>query len=331
MKILFISSGNIQHTDVLPFVKAQAGSLMDLGHQVDFFPIRGRGLFGYFKNVGPLRRLIIDDNYDVLHAHYSLSGIVAAIAARLVRRRIIHRASPGRKCVKINYRPAVVVSLLGSDVNSKGFRRFLLRAISWLWDAIIVKSQEMKTKLGLKDVDLIPNGVDLERFMELDKDRCRADLGLDPLARYLLFAADPKREVKNFPLAKAAFSQLPTLNYQLLTLGTTPHHKIPTYLNACDVLVLTSKWEGSPNIVKEAMACNIPIVSTPVGDVQWLFGDLEGHYLADPNPDDVAAKLAEAENFAGRTRGRERLIALGLDAETVARKIVEVYERVVSS
>lgn len=336
MKILFISSGNVRHVDVSPFIKAQAESLMDLGHQVDLYPIRGKGFFGYLKNIGPLRRLVMDNNYDVLHAHYSLSGIVAAITGRLAKRKPYFEASPGKPAVKTNIRPAVIVSLLGSDVNSTGYRRFLLRSISWMWSAIIVKSQEMKTKLGLKSVDLIPNGVDLERFKELDRASCRADLGLKQDKTYILFAADPKRQVKNFPLARSAFLELlegnPDLtsaNCELLTLGFAGHDLIPKYLNACDVLLSTSLWEGSPNIIKEALACNCPIVSTQVGDVEWLFGDLEGCYLAEADAAAVAHKLTQALSFNRKTVARDRLISLGLDSRSVATRLVELYERVV--
>jgi teichuronic acid biosynthesis glycosyltransferase TuaC len=330
MKILFVSSGNIKHTDVSPFIKAQGQSLKDLGYEVYYFPIKGKGLAGYLKNVRPLGRFILDEDFDVVHAHYSLSGVVARLACRTLQRPQKKKSENKRST-----RPAVIVSLLGSDVNSKAFRRLLLRLISGIWDAIIVKSDEMKKNLALKWAVVIPNGVNLNAFKPLNSSSCRAELGLDPFTNYILFAANPKREVKNFPLAKAAYSQLSTLNSQLttdncqlITLGTVPHSQIPYYLNACNVLILTSLWEGSPNIVKEAMACNVPIVSTKVGDVSWLFGDLDGHFLADPNPEDIAAKLSTALSFEGRTQGRGRLIELGLDAESVARRIVGVYEKV---
>jgi len=335
MKILFISSGNIQHVDVSPFIRAQAESLKDLGHRVDFFPIKGKGLYGYLKNIVPLRRQIIDQNYDVLHAHYSLSGIVAAIAGRLAKRSLRSKVSKSKLALKANIRPAMIVSLLGSDINGKGYRRFLLRAISWMWDAIIVKSQEMKIKLGLKRAELIPNGVDLNNFRELKKDRCRTELGMNQEKIYILFAADPKRQVKNYPLARAAYQELLAGNRnlspetcELLTLGFASHDLIPKYLNACDVLLSTSLWEGSPNIIKEAMACNCPIVSTNVGDVEWLFGDLEGCYLVEADSAAVAQKLTQALLSNDKTKARDRLISLGLDSRSVATRLVELYERV---
>lgn len=332
MKILFISSGNARHVDVSPFITAQGKSLINLGHHVDFYPLRGKGLFGYLKNVAPLREVIGKKGYDVLHAHYSLSGIIAYFAGKQAKR----YTGQSRGATKPAPGPKIVVSLLGSDINGKGYRRFMLRRLSYMWDAIIVKSQEMKTKLGLENVDLIPNGVDLDAFIELNSASCRADLHLKQEKKYILFAADPQRQVKNFPLAQAAHAHLiadsPDFTpdkCELVTLGATRHELIPKYINACDVLLLTSLWEGSPNIIKEAMACNCPIVSTKVGDVEWLFGDLEGCYLAEADPTDVAQKLHEALEHQTKTAGRDRIFELGLDSGSVATRLVELYETVV--
>jgi len=88
------------------------------------------------------------------------------------------------------------------------------------------------------------------------------------------------------------------------------HSQIPFYLNASDVLLLTSKWEGSPNIVKEAMDCNIPVVATKVGDIEYLFGDTEGYYYTDPDPDKLAGKINYILNNEINTNNRQRIIDL---------------------
>jgi glycosyltransferase involved in cell wall biosynthesis len=105
-------------------------------------------------------------------------------------------------------------------------------------------------------------------------------------------------------------------------------------LCAADVLLSTSHWEGSPNAIKEAMACNLPVVSTDVGDVKWLFGDEPGYYLTSFNPHDVAYKIKESLSFSnefGKTKGRERIVSLGLASETIAEKISCVYNKVLSN
>jgi len=93
---------------------------------------------------------------------------------------------------------------------------------------------------------------------------------------------------------------------------------------------LTSKWEGSPNIIKEAKACNIPIVCTDVGDVRWLLDGVDGCYITSQNPNDIADKLHRALSFNKRTTGREKLIQLGLDSTIIAQRIIEIYENVLN-
>jgi len=106
---------------------------------------------------------------------------------------------------------------------------------------------------------------------------------------------------------------------------------MPEYYSASDVILLTSLWEGSPNVIKEAMACNCPIVTTDVGDVRWIIGDTEGCYIASLDPNDYSLKMKKALDFAqksGKTNGRNRIIYLGLDADTIALRIIGVYEKV---
>ena len=307
IKVLFVSSGNFEKFDIAPFIKSQAESLRKNGLEVAHYPIRGKGLYGYLKNILPLRREIRKGNYDLVHAHYSLCGIASILAS----------SKP------------VILSLMGSDVNGSFMGRLIIRFLAYLCNIkIIVKSQEMKTKLALKRALVIANGIDLTQFSELIKEKCREMQKLSLTQKYVLFAARADRPVKNFALANAAFDIIETDNVKLMTINNEPHEQIPSLINASDVLILTSLWEGSPNIIKEAMACNCPIVSTDVGDVRWLLGDIEGHYIAKNDPQDFAVKLEMALRFGKRTKGRERLIELGLDSDTVARRLIELYQKV---
>jgi len=182
----------------------------------------------------------------------------------------------------------------------------------------------------MSNLFVIPNGINLSVFKPMDQNQCRQELSLLPDKKYVLFAADPERKVKNFPLAQAAFALINDQNFELITLGSIDHDKIPLYLNAADVLISTSIWEGSPNVIKEAMACNCPIVSTGVGDVRWLFDNLEGCFLASFEPQDFAAKIKLALAFAQKTKGRDRIIELELDADSVAYKLTGIYEQVIN-
>lgn len=99
--------------------------------------------------------------------------------------------------------------------------------------------------------------------------------------------------------------------------------------NAADVVLLTSLWEGSPNAIKEAMACNCPVVSTDVGDVREVIGNTEGCYISSFEPRDVAKKIQMALDFSKRTNGKQSIIELGLDSKTVANKIINIYTKVI--
>jgi glycosyltransferase involved in cell wall biosynthesis len=106
--------------------------------------------------------------------------------------------------------------------------------------------------------------------------------------------------------------------------------QVPIYLNAADVVLLTSRWEGSSNVTKEAMACNTPVVSTDVGDARELFDGLDGYYITQQTSESVAQQLTEAIQFAkenDQTQGRKRILGLGLDEETIAKRLITVYQK----
>ena len=304
MKVLFVSSGNY---GLSPIIKAQAASLEHAGIDVKIYPLIGKGLPGYLRAIIPLKKAIITTNPDIVHAHYSLCGIVAYLASS---------------------RP-VIVSLMGSDVKQSGLFRVIIRIfVKYLWQKTIVKSADMKDSLGLVNVTVLPNGVDTEVFIPLDKAQCRSQLNWDAAGSHVLFvaASNPDRFEKNLPLAQEAIKLCNNKKNSLHVVSNITQSKMPAYLNASDLLLLTSRWEGSPNIVKEAMACNVPVVSTNVGDVKWLFGTTDGYFLSRPTPEDVAVNIEKALTFKGRTQGRERILALKLDSQSVANVLISTYK-----
>jgi len=149
----------------------------------------------------------------------------------------------------------------------------------------------------------------------------------------VVFISDPKREEKNYSLASASVVELDDPTIELHIVNNIPNSQLVFLYSAADCIILTSFHEGSPNVIKEAMACNCPIVSTDVGDVRWVIGDTPGCFIASFDPVDFAEKIKLAIEFRhkyGQTRGRERIIQLGLDSETVAKRIIKIYERVIS-
>lgn len=310
MKILFISSGN-SILGISSLIKRQGESLQNNGVEVEYFTIYGKGMFGYLSNYKKLKKKIRQFNPDILHAHYSLSGFLATLT----------------------FRKPIVVSLMGSDINLSAFVKFVTKFLcKYVWSKTIVKSYDMSNKLLVPNVIIIPNGVDINLFKPLKKDWCCEQLSWMATKKHFLFAANPDRAEKNFVLVKNSLDLLNDVDYELHTLSNVSHSDVPIMMNAADVIILTSLWEGSPNVIKEGMACNRPIVSTDVGDVRWVFGDVKGCFISGFNPTELKEKLLEALEFSsliGSTNGRERLIELGLDSKSVAQRIVGVYNQII--
>jgi glycosyltransferase involved in cell wall biosynthesis len=312
MKVLFVAGGNTEKFGIPPLIKAQGESLKQHGVDISYFPITGKGFKGYLSSISKLKNYIKNNPVDVIHAHFSFSGIVASLAKT---------------------KTPVVVSLLGTDVNGSGLlKKMILKCLPlFSWKAIIVKSEEMSKKLGKTKSHIIPNGVDTGLFKPLEQAQCKKQLNWNNEKIHILFAANPKRLEKNFTLAKEAIKRLDNNKIELHFFENVEHQNIPVWLNAANLVLLSSLWEGSPNVIKEAMVCNCPIVATNVGDIEWLFGNEPGHFLADFTPEDFANNIALALDFAKKnkkTNGRKRILKLGLDSETVAKKIIEIYKSV---
>lgn len=304
MKVLFVSSG--RQGEVGYVVRNQGESLIRHGVDITYFTA-GPGISGYLRAIPKLRRKYRDGGFTLVHAHYSLSAFTATLAG----------------C-----RP-LVVSLMGSDTFHSGIVSSLIRYLSRKrWAATIVKTEEMKERLHLKSASVIPNGVDLQQFVPMDRACARESLNIDRERRLVLFIAGKDREEKRLHLAKEAVSCLRDDTVDFLHLHDTPNDRIPLFLNAADLLLLTSSREGSVNVVKEAMACNCPVVSTDVGDVRWVSGSTEGCYLVSSDPSDIAGKIRRVLDEGRRTNGRERIVKIGLDAGSVAGRIADVYRKV---
>jgi glycosyltransferase involved in cell wall biosynthesis len=200
---------------------------------------------------------------------------------------------------------------------------------------IVVKSKNLQDALP-QDVDrskvrIIPNGINLGRFRPLNRDECRQRLGWSGHRFHILFptnAGDPR---KRFDLASAAVeaTEHAGLQAEIHQLRGVPHTEVPLWLNASDVVLLTSLHEGSPNVLKEALACNIPVVSVDVGDVRERIEGIEGCYLAAPEPGDLAAKLQMVHAGSHRVVSRMKMQALSL--RRVALQLKEFYSAVLVS
>lgn len=302
MKVLFVSSGRLGDTSYL--VKNQGESLTKRGVIVDFYIIEGSGILGYLKTIPKLRRKIKEGKYDIVHAHYSFSAFAASLAGSF----------------------PLVVSLMGSDAYMSTFWRWCAQIFCFFrWDATIVKTKHMEDMLKMSKLYVIPNGVNMERFTLIDKDVAREKIKYFSNKKLVVFIADPGRPEKNYALAQQAVANLNSSEIELMPVYNVSNDKIPYFLNAADVLLLTSKWEGSVNVIKEALACNLPIVSTDVGDVKFNISGVDGCYVCDQDVKDLSEKLSLAISYDRRTKGRQRIVELGLDSDSIATRLIEVY------
>jgi teichuronic acid biosynthesis glycosyltransferase TuaC len=321
MKVLVATSiyPTIENPARGTFVRTQVEYLKRAGIEVDLLVLQGRSRkLMYARAALELRRrLAADRSIDLVHAHYSYVGMVA----------------------RMQWKVPVVVSYCGDDLlgtmNRKGrptlFSRLAVFAghlLSHQADGVIVKSRGMASRLHRKDVFVIPNEIDFELFQPMDRLEARTILGLDPGKKYLLFAANPEIPVKRFQLAKAIADRMRAQDpgIQLLVIYKEPQERLPLFMNACDGLLFTSYQEGSPNVVKQAMACNLPIVSTDVGDVREIIGNTHGCYICKPDVQEFTERLAEILLHGERTRGREQV--QHLSGPVVAQQIIHVYEQV---
>jgi len=329
-RVLFLASGNKTGGNVSSFVRSQFESLQAAGLDMCLFPVSGHGWRAYLKAVWHLRRLIRRERPDIIHAHYSTCGFVASFATFCMFRR-----------------PKIMVSILGSfPTRSRKWRR-VRWAIRHLWDGTLTKSERTRNQLGL-DLPVIPNGVNLDIFHPMNSTEACRQVGFDTNHKYIIWCSHPTRPEKDWALAEAAVKQ-PQISNDKSQISLVPVYdktpqQVATYMNAADCLLLTSWSEGSPNVIKEAMACNCPIVTTDVGDVNERLKDLEGCYVAktdhpvtneethtlyaEENAHALAECLLQALTFGKRTKGYDRILTDGITLELTAQKIIKWYEQV---
>lgn len=265
------------------------------------------GVRGYFRTMFTLRQFCKVNKIDVIHAHYSLCGYAAVLSLTKV---------------------PIVCSLMGSDLANRKMLPLIRLFATHLWSHTIVKNQKMRQNLsGISMLSIIPNGVDISRFkpsvVEIGTDKTKGST-----LKALIFAGSNRPE-KNIGLAVDACDLLKDKGVYLDIVSEIASDDVPNYILSADVLLLTSFREGSPNIVKEAMACNVPVVATRVGDIEYLFEGARGYYIAEFDPQDVAAKVLLAIRCKHSCNGRDVIINKGLDAESVAQKVFELYKRVI--
>ena len=320
------SPGELRVLSVIPgadealsmsFSRRQTASISRCGVQVRSFFLRSRtSPLAIYSELKRLRAEIGAFVPDIVHAHFgTMTAFVSAIASR----------------------KPLVVTFHGSDLNpapgDSRLRSWLGHALSHFASTqasqIICVSPQLCERVAYRrgHVHEIPCGVNLERFRPMSRAQSRTKLGWTMDEKIVLFNARTDPIGKRLDLAEAAYSharrKIANLRLHVFR-GATHPDDMPLYYSAADCLLMTSDHEGSPMVVKEAMACNLPVVSVDVGDVaERLTGVVPSAVVA---RDRIALgdALVEVIRTNCPSNGRQSIFALS--EENVARRVISVYQ-----
>lgn len=310
MKALIVCSyRNYAKNGIAPFIKEQVDDINKSNIDVDYFIIKHKGIIGYLKSYFLLINKIKQYKPDIIHAHFGLSGLLANLQRNI----------------------PVVTTYHGSDINiNKVF--FLSKIAIFLSKKNIFVSQKLYNKVKRQHKNVIlPCGVNTDLFIPLDKNECRKKMKLDNDKKYVLFSKMFTDPIKNYQLAKESIEKYKDIysdKIELLEFIGYSREEVVLLMNAVDCVIMTSHYEGSPQFIKEAMACGCPIVSVDVGDVPYIIGDTNGCYIVDRDSDKLCDSLKSAIEY-GRTNGRDRVINL-FDSKKITSEICRLYKNIIN-
>ncbi len=272
----------------------------------DVFEIKGKGIIGYLSNLKLLKSKLAKKKYDIIHAHYGLSGLLA----------ILQRDVP------------VIVTYHGSDIN-KPLHNFFSSIAGLFTSGNIFVTESLVRKIFIKPpkkTEIIPCGIDLELFYPTDKKLARNYFNFEQNKKLVLFSSNFSNSIKNAPLAIKAVKFLPDV--ELIELKDYTRQEVNLLLNAVDLLLLTSFSEGSPMVIKEAMACNCPIVSVDVGDIKEVIGETKNCHITSFVPEEIAKKIKLVLSTKERSDGRARISSF--DLNYLSKKVLFLYKNIIS-
>lgn len=324
MKVLWTHNFKPKEENSGVFMYIFARGMRALGFEIDLHYL------GQLNNPRDFYRSITDvavksANYDIVHAQYgSACSIVTSFA----------------KCAK-------VLSLRGSDwyryekgrINYTNAHSYLAVAMSKYslskYDSIIVMSKRMRSDVlsvnSKVSIDVLPDPVDLNQFMPIDKELAREKLGrYGDRTRWILFTTlSINNPIKRLDLARKAVD-IVRKNYgpvELKVASGVPHDQMPTFVASCDMALITSLHEGWPNCVKEALACNLPFVSTDVSDLSDIAALDSSCRICSDNPEEIANAIINALSAPKRDL---RHSLDGMDIESTCGRLVKIYQRIVN-
>lgn len=305
IKVLIVASD--KGGKFAPFIEEQIAALEDYGVVIVRYPVTRKGIIGYLREVPSLRSMIKRKKPDVVHAHFGLSGLLANL----------QRMVP------------VVTTYHGSDINNPTTLRFSKMAIWLSKHNIFVSKRNINIAQPKKNYSLLPCGVNLQVLQDNHPKTERVEKMLKEGKINVLFAGAFDNNVKDPQLAKQTIEILSQDldGVNLIELKGYMREEVAILMHSCNALLMTSKTEGSPQVIKEAMACGCPIVSVDVGDVAERIEGVDGcSVVKSREPAAIADALKHAILYEGRTIGRKKIIEMGLSNEQVVRQLLTIYQ-----
>lgn len=272
MKVLFFTNMYPDETNIAKgvFVKNQMEGLIKKGIYIELLHLKVKNpLIDYFKSYFLLRDKISKGNYDLIHAHYGFMGFISSFQRKI----------------------PFVMTLHGSDVNIL-WQRLFSKIAYFFAKKVIVTNQLHKIIMGKKAV-VIPTGFDSNTFKPMGKHIARQILGLDLKKKYILYPSSKSRKVKNYDLFYKVLTKLKNedSNFDELSLENLSPAEVNLFFNSADVLLLTSFYEGSPLVIREALSCSLPIVSVNVGDVALQINNIPNCAITSYDPGEIVNKI----------------------------------------
>lgn len=310
IRVLIVCSYRLySQSGIAPFIEEQVNALKCYGVEFEYFVLHKKGVVGYLTEFNGLLKAIKQYNPDFIHAHYGLCGLLANL----------QRSIP------------VVTTYHGSDINSKStFWLSLISVKLSSWNVFV--SNKLASKVGVKNkCSVVPCAVDLNLFKPQDKQMCRNYFGFNRDEKYVLFSKSFHVPVKNYPLAKESIDilKLKGERVSLIELKGYSREEVSMLMNACDCALLTSFSEGSPQFVKEALACNCPIVSTDVGDVKSVIYGLEQCSITTYEATNVANAIQRTFSYICRDLNERKCVEQMFSKEVVSKKILNIYYKII--
>jgi teichuronic acid biosynthesis glycosyltransferase TuaC len=307
------------------FIKEQIESLEHLPgkNTVYFINAKGKGKWEYFRSVPKIIKL--SRNFEIIHCHHLLSAILILLLKPFIK-------------------PSIIVSFMSDGVNeillqsnfaTNYFREWAYQFVIEKSDARIFKKDVPNSLIGDRNSFYLPNGVNTSIFKPIDKSVAKREINLQEDKDYILFVSlgDLHRKEKRYDkfqeVVRILKEDMRLKNIEELHLTSTPREKVVYFFNAAVLHLLTSDFEGSPNSVKEALACNVPVVCTDVGNLKTMFTDTNTCKIsASGSAEDLAQLVAQIVAEKKEENLRDKLIANKLDSKSTARNLSKIYELV---